>query len=79
MHRLHVNANYCKGCSLCIEVCPKGAIVLSNSMNAKGYILPEPGDMRLCTACGLCEIVCPDFAIAIEKDESLPKRASAAK
>lgn len=68
MHRLHLNANYCKGCLICIEVCPKDAIKPAQSMNAKGYTLPEEGDMGLCTGCGMCVVVCPDFAIAIETD-----------
>ena len=78
MHRLHVNASYCKGCQLCVEICPKDAIVPSKTINAKGYVLPEEGDMNRCTACGLCELVCPDFAIAIEVDESLKKRSGTA-
>ena len=73
MHRLHVNTRYCKGCLLCVEICPKDAIVPSGTINAKGYVLPEEGDMNLCTACGLCELVCPDFAIAIEADKSQRK------
>jgi 2-oxoglutarate ferredoxin oxidoreductase subunit delta len=67
--RLHVNANYCKGCLICVEACPKGAIAASTSINAKGYILPEEGDMTRCNGCRLCELVCPDFAIAVETDE----------
>lgn len=67
--RLHVNATYCKGCLICVEACPKEAIAPSKSINARGYTLPEEGDMRRCTGCRLCELVCPDFAIAIETDE----------
>lgn len=70
MHRMHLNAAYCKGCQICVEVCPKDALVPAKTINAKGYVLPEEGDMNLCTACKLCEIVCPDFAIAIEVDKS---------
>ena len=68
MNRLHLNPNYCKGCLICIDVCPKGALVPSASINAKGYALPEEGDMARCTDCGMCAMVCPDFAIAIESD-----------
>jgi 2-oxoglutarate ferredoxin oxidoreductase subunit delta len=70
MKRLILNENYCKGCLICIEVCPVGAIQSSGQINSKGYILPLEKDMNLCTECLLCEVVCPDFAITIhaEKD-----------
>lgn len=66
MNRLHVNPKYCKGCLICMEVCPTKAIRPCASINAKGYILPEEDDMTRCTGCALCQSVCPDFAIAIE-------------
>jgi len=69
MNKLHINARYCKGCLICVEVCPKRAIRSCGAINSRGYVLPEEDDMRRCTACGLCETVCPDFAIAIETDE----------
>ncbi len=68
MNKFCLNEDYCKGCQICIEVCPKDAIRARTEINAKGYYLPEAGDMALCTGCKLCEIVCPDFAIAIELD-----------
>jgi len=67
MNRLWVDERYCKGCLICIDVCPKKALRPSQEINAKGYILPEESDMKRCTACGICELMCPDFAIAIEE------------
>ena len=69
MNELHVNPAYCKGCLICVEVCPTSALRPCQSINAKGYTLPEEDDMNRCTGCRLCETVCPDFAIAIETDE----------
>ena len=66
MNRLRLNATYCKGCLICVEACPTGAIKASSRINSKGYVLPEEDDMRRCTGCNLCETVCPDFAITIE-------------
>ena len=66
MNKLFINPDYCKGCLICVDVCPKDAIKSSNKINLKGYILPAEKDMRLCNGCGLCEIMCPDFAIAID-------------
>lgn len=65
--RVVVDREICKGCSLCVSVCPQKNLALSESMNRSGYHPVEfsyhglKGD---CTACGLCYWVCPDFAIA---------------
>jgi len=69
MNKLHVNPAYCKGCLICVVVCPKNAIRPCTRINSRGYVLPEESDMSRCTGCRLCEIVCPDFAVAIETDE----------
>jgi 2-oxoglutarate ferredoxin oxidoreductase subunit delta len=69
MNRLCLNATYCKGCLICVEACPTGAIKASGRINSKGYLLPEEDDMHRCTGCNLCETVCPDFAITIETED----------
>jgi 2-oxoglutarate ferredoxin oxidoreductase subunit delta len=69
MNKVWIDERYCKGCSICIEVCPVKALQSSEGINAKGYHLPVEKDMRRCKACGLCELMCPDFAIAIEEVE----------
>ena len=69
MNRLHLNEKYCKGCMICVEVCPKKAVKSSGRINSRGYVLPEEDDMSRCTGCRLCELVCPDFAIAIETQD----------
>jgi 2-oxoglutarate ferredoxin oxidoreductase subunit delta len=76
VNKLHVNPKYCKGCLICVEACPAGALRPGRTINAKGYTLPEPEDMGRCTGCGLCEMVCPDFAIAIETDEDHQNKGS---
>ncbi|MGD0718958.1 MAG: ferredoxin family protein [Thermoplasmata archaeon] len=65
--RVVVDAERCKGCDLCVVVCPQRNLHLSDSMNRSGF---HPAEFRFhgekgdCTACGLCYWVCPDFAIA---------------
>ena len=57
----------CKGCELCVYACPTGNLVLSHSLNKKGYhpaVFSYEGTRGPCTACGICYWVCPDLAIA---------------
>jgi len=67
MNRLWLDERYCKGCLICVDVCPTRAIKASEEINTKGYYLPKENDMSLCKHCGLCELMCPDFALAIEE------------
>lgn len=62
------DAEICKGCGLCVEVCPKKIITLDKGkMNQKGYHPAALKDLDACTSCGQCALICPDIAIKIEK------------
>jgi len=56
----------CKGCSFCIEFCPKTALEASPEFNAKGYHPPRLKDPAACAGCRLCQLICPELAIYIE-------------
>ena len=61
----------CKGCGLCVELCPKDCIQISKDKFAKsGALLPEFSNKEECTACGTCGRLCPDFAIDVYKYEN---------
>jgi 2-oxoglutarate ferredoxin oxidoreductase subunit delta len=55
----------CKGCRICIELCPQQILQVSNQTNEKGYHIPEviPGKEDACVHCEFCTMVCPEFAI----------------
>lgn len=60
---------FCKGCDLCVEACPKKILVLNQeSVNQKGYNVVECTDEGACTGCGMCAIICPDSVIELERD-----------
>jgi 2-oxoglutarate ferredoxin oxidoreductase subunit delta len=68
-NRVTINEDVCKGCSLCVEVCPKKIVVMNRErLNAKGYNPAAITDINVCTACAMCAIMCPDSAIKVEKE-----------
>jgi len=63
-----VNEKYCKGCGLCVEVCPREIIALNpDAITAKGYHPAMLTDASRCTACANCALICPDVAITVER------------
>ncbi|MBQ9565754.1 MAG: 4Fe-4S dicluster domain-containing protein [Synergistaceae bacterium] len=59
-----VNAAWCKGCSLCIGVCPKSVLGLTDRLKAEA-VKPEE-----CIGCRQCENICPDLAITVKEAEA---------
>jgi len=57
---------YCKGCGICIEKCPVGALSFGKTLGVYGTPVPEI-DIEKCIACGNCFRFCPDSAIKVEK------------
>jgi 2-oxoglutarate ferredoxin oxidoreductase subunit delta len=60
-----VKSEYCKGCNLCIEYCPKSVLVSSKELNSMGYHFADPVNVPDCTGCMTCTLVCPDVAIEV--------------
>ncbi len=65
--RVHVDLRLCKGCGICVELCPKQALRLSSGLSERGYRYPEL--VGECIGCGTCMMFCPDFAISVECGE----------
>jgi 2-oxoglutarate ferredoxin oxidoreductase subunit delta len=63
-----INADECKGCSLCIESCPPNCLELTSGLNTYGaHPAHYKGDG--CTGCGICFYCCPEpGAITVYKD-----------
>jgi 2-oxoglutarate ferredoxin oxidoreductase subunit delta len=67
--KITIDIEKCKGCGLCVAVCPKGSIVICEQSNAKGYY-PARQANDDCTGCCNCAVVCPDAAIEVQRDDS---------
>lgn len=70
---IKINSEVCKGCGLCISVCPKQIIAVSDSINHQGYYPSKSIDDnnpegKKCTACAMCATICPDVAIEVYRD-----------
>ena len=63
------NEERCKSCELCVSVCPKKILRISDDkMNEKGYKPAEIFEQDKCIGCAFCATICPDAAITIEED-----------
>ncbi len=67
MAKIKINVRFCKGCGLCVGVCPQHILKMSEVTNQKGLKFAQITDQDKCTACGLCFLMCPDVVIEIEK------------
>jgi 2-oxoglutarate ferredoxin oxidoreductase subunit delta len=58
----------CKGCGLCVFVCPKKIIKLDTTrVNVQGYYPAMVNNMAVCIGCAACAKMCPDSVITVRK------------
>lgn len=67
MPRPVVNAEVCKGCEVCVSVCPKKILAMSETINVAGYHTAGCTDEAACIGCAFCALMCPDSAIEVYK------------
>jgi 2-oxoglutarate ferredoxin oxidoreductase subunit delta len=71
--KIIIDRERCKGCYLCIEVCPRQKIEVDPELNKKGYqpavFKGSEEDEKPCNACAMCAVVCPDVAIEVYRAE----------
>ena len=70
--KIIIDSERCKGCTLCVTVCPHNVITLSEKANSKGYF-PAEATGPNCTGCANCAVVCPDCAIEVFRDSGSGK------
>jgi 2-oxoglutarate ferredoxin oxidoreductase subunit delta len=63
---LDIARERCKGCGLCVVVCPKHVLTLDVSIvNELGYHPVRVTDAAACTSCVLCARICPDAVFTV--------------
>lgn len=67
--KIIIDEEFCKGCGLCSEACPKRLLEIGNKLNKQGYPLVEIDEsgQQNCVSCALCARICPDVAITVNK------------
>lgn len=59
--QFEVTEEWCKGCDICVKMCPERCLRLNDEM------IVELADPEACTGCRICEWLCPDFAIRVRR------------
>ncbi len=65
MKKIIIDEKRCKGCGICISLCPLKVLIKGKNFSSQDYNLPSPINEDKCSGCRICEYYCPDFAIYI--------------
>jgi len=63
--QVNIIVERCKGCGICVSLCPVKVLDFSEHLNSRGYRFVEAKYPEKCIGCKKCELHCPDFAIYV--------------
>lgn len=66
--RVIISNLYCKGCELCVGICPQHVLEIDLvNITDKGY---HPARLigDHCTGCAVCAVICPEAAITVYRE-----------
>jgi 2-oxoglutarate ferredoxin oxidoreductase subunit delta len=64
-YQYSIDEERCKGCGLCVTVCPKDVLEIATEVSLKGYFPAYQARPEDCIFCATCCRMCPDVAITI--------------
>ncbi len=64
---IEVDVENCKGCGVCVSICPVKVIELGPNVNGKGYNYVVMANEDGCIGCAGCAMICPDSVIEVYK------------
>jgi len=65
MTRVEINQAWCKGCYICINVCPRDVLDVNQDEWRRSFHPVYVKQIDRCTLCRNCELLCPDLAIEV--------------
>jgi len=68
--KITIDFERCKGCGLCVTVCPRDGIVISKRSNRNGYFPAQTANCD-CTGCAMCALICPEAVIQVYRDNGI--------
>ena len=75
-YRLIVNELWCKGCRICVDLCPQHVLEMVEAPERWEGTIVKVVKMDACNGCGICEVECPDFAISSFAPEKKKAKAT---
>lgn len=61
-----VASDRCKGCELCVRVCPHDSLAIdAGVVNRLGHHPVRLVDADTCTSCAFCARICPDAVLTV--------------
>ncbi len=64
--RIAVKEDWCKGCHICVQVCPQHVLEVDPKAYLRGFHPVRVARPEDCTVCQQCELLCPDLAITVQ-------------
>ena len=66
--KIVIDTERCKGCGLCVTICPRKSLKISSESNKNGYFPAQTTDSD-CTGCAQCALICPEGIIEVCREQ----------